>query len=804
MLFYIFFQRKKQKGFFLRGMDLDLFLVTLPQEIKKEKEFSLKEYLKLAEQFFSSISAFKEKSKIKRFLIGNPYFVFEIAVHRIGEEIYFYFVSPKKLAQTIEKQILGFWPRAQVQKVPDYNIFNPEGFSVGAIASLKKYSILPLRFYEEFETDPLSVITSVFTKLQREGEGAAIQFLVRPSQTKIGKLGKKVVSLLQEGKGIDEAIRIVREKAGVLGFLREVAKAFFEKPKPKEEKPFEEKIPPKLPPYQEELIAAISRKSSQSFFDVNLRILASAPDEWRAREILGQLESSFEQFNLPLLNQIEFRKLSGKILDKLFYNFSFRIFNEAEIMILSSGELATLFHFPSPTLLTPHIRWLKARQVPPPPNLPKEGALIGKNIFRGEEREIRVLKDDRRRHFYIVGQTGTGKSVLLQEMIKQDMEAGEGVCLIDPHGDLAEKILGFVPAPRIEDVIYFDPGEIDRPIGINMLEYDPSFPESKTFFVNELLEIFEKLYFLKAHGFGGPIYEQYMRNAILLVMEDPESGNTLIEVPRVLADEDFRKHKLSKCQNIVVKNFWELEAEKARGELALANLVPYITSKLNIFIANDLVRPIVAQQESSFDFREVMDEGKILIINLSKGKLGDINSYLMGMIIVGKILIAAFSRVDIPEEKRRDFYLYIDEFHNVTTKTITSALAEARKFRLNMVFSHQFIGQLDEETRKAIFGNVGSILALRTGPDDAKYLVIQFEPTFDENDLVNFDNYQGALRLLISGETSKPFNIVTFPPSKGDPKIAQLIKEYSRAKYGRDRTKVESELNQRLRKSYYF
>jgi len=489
-------------------------------------------------------------------------------------------------------------------------------------------------------------------------------------------------------------------------------------------------------------------------------------------------------------------------LRKLFYRFSFRIFNESESIVLSAAELAGIFHFPSPTLLTPHIKWLKAKQAPAPDNLPEQGLIIGENIFRGAKRTVRILDDDRRRHFYIVGQTGTGKSVLLQEMMKQDIEQGKGVCLIDPHGDLAEKMLGLIPASRAEEVIYFNPGDPERPLGLNMLEYDPKFPEAKTFVVNELIEIFEKLYNLKALGFGGPVFEQYMRNALLLVMEHPESGSTLIEIPKVLSDAGFRKYKLSHCKNIVVKNFWELEAEKAGGEAALANMVPYITSKMNIFIANDLVRPIVSQQQSAFNLRKIMDEGKILIINLSKGKLGDINSYLLGMIIVGKILIASFSRADIPEEKRRDFYLYIDEFHNVTTKTITAALAEARKYRLNMIFGHQFIGQLDEDTRKAIFGNVGSILAFRVGPDDAKYLIIEFEPIFDEEDLVNLDNYNAALRLLIKGETSRPFNIVTFPPSKENPEITRLIKEHSRLKYGRDRGQVESELHQRLQKRF--
>jgi len=764
-------------------MNLTLFLVTLPQIIEKEKEISLEDELKTAEQFFSSLTGgIKEADPIKRLLFGNPFFVFEIAVHRIGEEIYFYVACPRSLAQMMEKQILGFWPKAQVQPVTDYNIFNPEGQAVGSIANLAKSPVFSIKPYQEFTTDPLSTITSVFTKLAREGEGAALQILIRPSKRSLKKMAEKIISSI---------LGIKKEK----GLISEV---IFPETK-KEIKP----EPPTQPtPLQQTQISAISQKAAQPLFDTNLRILASGPTGPRALEILNQLQSSFDQFNSPILNQIKFRKLSGGNLKKLFYRFSFRIFNEKETILFSSGEIASIFHFPSAALLTPFIKWLKARQAPPPPNLPKEGIILGKNIFRGEERIVPILKDDRRRHFYIVGQTGTGKSVLLQEMIKQDMEAGEGVTLIDPHGDMAERVLELVPAERIEDVIYFNPADFERPLGLNMLEYDPKYPEAKTFVVNELLEIFEKLYALKAQGFGGPIFEQYMRNSLLLVMEDPESGNTLIEVPRVLSDTSFRKYKLSKCQNIVVKNFWELEAEKAGGEAALANMVPYITSKMNVFIANDLMRPIISQPKSAFNLREIMDEGKILIINLCKGKLGDINSYLLGMIIVGKILISALSRADLPEEKRRDFYLYIDEFHNVTTRTITTVLAEARKYRLAMIFGHQYVGQLDEDTQKAIFGNVGSILAFRVGPDDAKYLVTQFEPIFDENDLVNFDNYNAGLRLLIKGETSKPFNIVTFSPSKGNPEVARLIKEYSRVKYGRDRGLVESELYQRLSKTY--
>jgi len=794
-------KRKKEKGFLAKGMNLALFLVTLPQRIKgdEEKKITLEEHLKTAEQFYSSLAGIKEPNFFKRFFLGNPSFVFEIAVHNVGEEIYFYVACPRSISGIIEKAILAFWPKAQVQPATDYNIFNPSGAAVGNEVRLTKSAVLPLKNYKEFSVDPLSAITSVFTKLAREGEGAAIQILMRLSKSSLKEASEKAVKSIYEKGTVGGAIYGKNSGPGVSGFLRDMGATLYQKPKMGEA----QQMPatqPSLGPLQQNTIAAISEKSSQPLFDVNLRIVASAPTETRAQSILEQLQSAFEQFGSPALNQIEFKKVRGGSLRKLFYDFSFRLFKEDEAMQLSSGELANIFHFPSSDLLTPHIKWLKARQAPPPANLPENGLIVGKNVFRDQERDVRILDDDRRRHFYAIGQTGTGKSVLLQEMIRQDIEAGKGVCLIDPHGDLAEKVLSLVPASRAEDVIYFNPGDTERPVGLNMMEYDPKFPEAKTFVVNEMIEIFEKLYNLKALGFGGPIFEQYMRNALLLVMEDQESGSTLIEIPRVLSDAEFRKYKLSKCKNIVVKNFWEKEAEKAGGEAALANMVPYITSKMNVFIANDLVRPIISQQKSAFNLREVMDDGKILIINLSKGRLGDMNSYLLGMIIVGKILIASFSRADLPEEQRRDFYLYIDEFHNVTTQTITKALAEARKYRLNMVFSHQYIGQLDEETKKAIFGNVGSMMVFRVGPEDAKYLITEFAPVFDEEDLVNIDNYNAALRLLIKGETSQPFNIVTYPPSQGNPKVAGLIKEYCKAKYGRDRAKVEEDLYSRLQK----
>ncbi|HEY4491710.1 MAG TPA: type IV secretion system DNA-binding domain-containing protein, partial [Acidobacteriota bacterium] len=419
-------------------------------------------------------------------------------------------------------------------------------------------------------------------------------------------------------------------------------------------------------------------------------------------------------------------------------------------MLLNTEELTSIFHFPTPYLETKKIKSLKSRTAPLPVNMPTEGFIIGLNTYRGEDRPARISAEDRRRHMYIVGQTGTGKSVSLQNMIQQDIENGEGVCLIDPHGETVDAVLAKVPKHRADDVVIFDPADLGRPVGLNMLEYDPAKPEQKTFIVNELISIFDKLYDLKATG--GPMFEQYTRNALLLIMSDPDSGSTLLEVPRVFSDPTFRKMKLAKVQDVVVKNFWEKEAEKAGGDASLANMTPYITSKFNPFIANEFVRPIIAQQKSTIHFREIMDNKKILLVTLAKGKIGEINSNLLGMIIIGKILMAALSRADVAEQERKDFYLYIDEFQNFATDSISVILSEARKYRLSLVMAHQFISQLKDTIKNAVFGNVGSSLIFRTGPDDAEILQKQLQPEFEANDIINLDNLNAYAKILVNGQ----------------------------------------------------
>ncbi|HNX11035.1 MAG TPA: type IV secretion system DNA-binding domain-containing protein, partial [bacterium] len=419
----------------------------------------------------------------------------------------------------------------------------------------------------------------------------------------------------------------------------------------------------------------------------------------------------------------------------------------------------------------------------------------------GIRTDIRIKRVDRRRHAYIIGKSGTGKSVMLNNMAIQDIENGDGVCVMDPNGDLIEDILARIPPERAEDVIIFSPGDMERPLGLNLLEYDSRYPEQKSFVINEMINIFDKLYDLKSTG--GPMFEQYMRNALLLIMDDPETGSTLMEVPKVLADESFRRMKLSRCQNPTVVDFWRKEAEKAGGDAALANIVPYITSKLTPFVSNDMMRPIIGQQKSAFNLRDVMDKQKILLVELPKGAIGETNAYLLGMIIVGKILMAALSRTDMAPEDRKDFYLYIDEFQNFTTDSICQILSEARKYALCLTVAHQYIGQLnknqDSKIKDAIFGNVGTMISFRVGSEDAEFLVKDFGPVFNEYDLVNVGR-GGFIKLLVDGASTRPFSLQTVWPLMGTYRqgLGPKIREISRFKFGQDRNIVDLDILRRV------
>ncbi len=763
-----FVWRKEMRRKLLEGLQLQLFLVRMP--IRKQEGKEVRQEINITEQLLNALASF------------NKPIVFEIAVPYVGEEIHFYIAAHRSLSDAIVRNVQSLWDDAEIRPVEDFNVFNYHGVATGAWVRQKERFILPVRTYQDMVSDTFLPIVGSLSEVNEVGEGAAIQYVVHPAPIESKKRVQSALRVLKKGWKLKDIL------AHPLSISTgDVLQALSGKGGGK--KPADATI-------DEQAVKALERKLSKPLYEVNVRLVASAPSQHQADALLESMTSGFAQFGSP--DQNEFRLVKPRIAKDFIHQFSFREFKEDQGMVLNSEELASIFHFPTPFTTIPKIKYLKSREAAPPAELPPEGIVVGESWFRGHKRIVRMAENDRRRHFYMIGQTGTGKSNLLTTMAIQDVREGRGVALIDPHGDLVNDVLSLVPDERADDVIVFDPGDIEHPLGMNMIEHDRTRPEQKTFIVNEMVGIFDKLYDLRTTG--GPMFEQYMRNALLLLMEDSANEPaTLMEIARIFTDSKFRDRKLARITNPTVIDFWQREATKAGGEAALTNMTPYITSKFNAFTANDYMRVIIGQERSAFNFREVMDEGKILLVNLSKGKVGDLNANLLGMIIVGKILMAALGRVDIDQEKRKDFFLYIDEFQNFTTDSIATILSEARKYRLSLVIAHQFIAQLSERIRDAVFGNVGSTAAFRIGAPDADFLEKQFAPVFKAEDMMNIDNYNAYLKLLINGEATRSFNIKTIQAPAGDVSRADELREHSRSKYGRSREEVEREILKRLR-----
>lgn len=770
---YFLVKRMRERNL-MAAFSMVLLLVKIPREHAKEsaERGDVKQEIGTFEQLLANLASLKKP------------FVFEAAVPHVGEEIHFYVAVSRIAKETTAKQIQGLWNGASVTEATgDYTIFNAEGASVGAYLKLKQNYALPLRTYVAINADTFSSVIGAFTKVSDVGEGAALQLIVRPASTAQSKI-RGHLKLLRSGEPTEKVLGNKFVGIDLTTLTDALNPSSREKEKP-------DKI------VDEDTVKALEEKVAKPLFNVNARIFASAPSPFQANDILDGLAAGFSQLTSPRRNEIVVVK--PRQSRSLIRSYIYRSFTASHTMVLNSEEIASIFHFPTSHTETPKVKWLKSKEAAAPSNLPADGVNIGESSFRGERKKVRVTDEDRRRHVYLIGQTGTGKSTLLANMAIEDIERGKGIALIDPHGDLIDTILRHIPARRLDDIVHFDPSDLWRPLGLNMLEYNFDRPEEKTFIVNEMQSIFNKLFVAETMG---PMFEQYMRNILLLLMEDmPNEPATLMEVPRVMTDAEYRRRKTSRITNPAVIDFWEKEASKVGGEASIANMTPYITSKFSNFISNDYMRPIIGQTRSAFNFREVMDSGKILLINLSKGRIGDINAGLLGMVFTGKILMAALSRVDAPEAARKDFYLYIDEFQNFTTDSIATILSEARKYRLNLTMAHQFIAQLTEKIRDAVFGNVGSEVVFRVGVQDAEFLLKQFEPTFSRNDLISIDNMNAYAKILISGETSRPFNVKIDTRSwePGNKENADKYREYSRLKYGADRKEIEAAILARLR-----
>jgi len=758
-------------------------LVTLPKESEKEedRQKTLEEILGVPEAWFSSLGGMKSQKGMGSYMSGRTdHFSLEIVA--LDGLISFYVVIPQYMREYMEQQIHAQHPKAQIEIVEDYNLFTPDSVVAAATFGFKKPYIYPIRTYRTFDTDPLNSITNVISKVP-QGEGIAIQYVIRSAHPNWHNWGARVARQVKQGKTLKEALASRK-------FFRSIGLEIFRTFFPRKQPEYPQERINQLSPMEEETLKGVEEKTSKAGMDVNIRIIASATSKERAEAYIKNVVDSFSQYAHYEYGNSFVSKGGSK--EKIIKNYIYRSYEKNKSMLLNTEEMASVFHFPLPTTETPNIRWLQARKAPAPTNIPQEGLLLGKNVYRSVETEIRIKRNDRQRHVYVIGKSGVGKSVLLSNMIIQDIVNGEGVAVVDPHGDLINDVLGHIPKERAEDVIHFNPSDLDRPVGLNMLEVVN--PEEKDFAVQEMISIFYKLF---PPEMIGPMFEHNMRNVMLTLMEDEEHPGTITDIPRMFTDPGYQKYKLTKVKDPVVRAFWEKEMAKT-SDFHKSEMLGYLISKVGRFVENAMMRNIIGQPKSGFNFEDVMNNKKILLINLAKGTTGEVNSSLLGLILVSKLQMAAMKRAAMPEEQRQDFYLYIDEFQNFVTDSIATILSEARKYRLDLTIAHQYIGQLvqnqDTKIRDAVFGNVGTMLSFRIGVEDAEILAKEFEPTFNEFDVINVEMFTANVKLLIDNTASKPFNMTTYPPVKGNAEIAKSLIELSRMKYGRDRKIVEAEI----------
>jgi type IV secretory pathway TraG/TraD family ATPase VirD4 len=769
-------------------------LVTVPRFKHKEEteragtKEQVQEAIASAETFFSAIGGLKRHHGFHAWLFGrHDEMSFEIVVH--NKEIRFYLTVPKEMEHTVVQQLSASYPDAFPEPIEDYNIFAPDSVILGSYLVFKREHAFPIKTYRKMDKDPLNSITNVLSKVP-EGEGAAFQFVVRSAPKNWRYRGIAIAGRMMKGMTMEEAVKGGKHKKVDLGALTGFTKADEQKPEQQH----------RLSPLEEETAKGLEEKASKAGLEVCIRLVAAGKSVESAHTTLSAMINAFSPYNIYQYGN-SFVKVVPPLKKRLIRRFIYRSFDERNKVVMNSEELASIWHLPLPWTETPGIKWLGARKGAAPSNVPtgvEAGGEVelGYNVYRGVRTPIWLKGPDRLRHMYIMGKSGTGKSQLIANIAIQDVMLGHGVAVVDPHGDLVEQILGNIPKERIDDVVHFNPADEDRPMGINMLESGES-ESDKDRAAGDMVAIFYKLF---PPEMIGPMFEHHMRNVMLTLMADQVNPGTIAEIPRMFSDQEFADEWVAKLKDPVVRAYWEKEVAKT-SDFHKSEMLGYLISKVGRFVENTMMRNIIGQSHSSFNFREIMDEGKIFLCNLSKGKIGDVNADLLGMIIVTKLQMAALARADIAEEKRKSFFLYIDEFQNFVTDSIATILSEARKYRLALIIAHQYIGQLvknnDTKIKDAVFGNVGTTMVARIGPEDVDTLEKIYAPDFTGYDLINSDKLTWYTKMIVDNASTRPFTLNFNMRPQGDRELAEAIKELSRLKYGRDKAIVEAEIMER-------
>ncbi len=788
-----------------------------------------KESLAICEQIFLVMAEYAKKDW-KSWIFGSETFSLEIV--NIKQEIRFWVVCSKKTVDVLERQIVAIYSGAHITRLDKTSLFAPGSQAYGEELTLTTRFELPFRTYKNLDVEPLNVLTNALSGLTVD-ETAAIQIVLTP--VKGGSWQKKAQLLalkIQQGQNPKDILypefnfwkEFFKFFGNVFSALKGPSKD--EAKKPKSERDIDlsgKKSQISLTPQQQEMIKKLEEKASKPGYYFTIRIVGSASTVDQAKKIVNNIIPSFQIFDFRPFNSFKKSKTNTK---QLIYNFITRAQSFDPTKIINTEEINSIWHLPSWQVETASIKWLAGRRPPIPLNIPEKSAdtlYVGRASARGVTKDIYMTTEDRFRHIYSLGGSGSGKSVTMGEIVLQDIAMGHGVCVVDPHGETVDDILRRLPPERIKDVIYFSPAITDRPLALNMLEFDPRKPEQKTLLINTLFSIWDKLYDLKKTG--GPMFENYMKNSMRLVMGHKESGATLMEISKVLTDDDFRAFKLAMCNEPEVVDFWEKEATKAGGDASLENMVPYITSKLSPFINNDFIRPMVGQNSSVINFREAMDNNKIVLVSLSKGLIGEESAYLIGMVLVGGLLAAGMGRADglvfsedgsskkaLPSE-RPPFFVYIDEMQNFLFDAIPKGLEEVRKYKVGFYLAHQYIKQVvvdgSEKIKDSIMANCATKFIFRCGADDAKYLEADFYPLTAQDIAKPASRTFNAVCLLADNQ-SAPFNIAAYYPEymkviqspelkQAGEKQRQEIIEMIKQKYGRPKEVIEKEIRDRAK-----
>ncbi|HSE28977.1 MAG TPA: type IV secretory system conjugative DNA transfer family protein [Candidatus Saccharimonadales bacterium] len=787
-IYIAFWQYKKvlrEAKNYERGLKMVPLLIHLPPS-SDDTEVGSRDVRDVTEETISqaqilyNIIASTATKGFKSKLYGQRHLAFEVVATK--GLIHYFVVVPVSMLDVVKQAVVAAYPTARLEEREEHNIFSKVGRISGTFGGemlLKKDFAYPIATFQESKRDATQALLNSISGLDK-ADGAAVQILIRPAPEKWAKNSLGFAEKIRKQKGV-----------GSSSSMKDIAGALWKPPEAKEVKPEDKQ----LSSLEQATVDAIEDKTRHPGYEVIIRVIASSNTSARSQVILKNMVAAFSLFDSPSKNGFKFAE--ARTMEDFTTAFILRLFPQTiSKNILNSVELATIFHLPDQrNTPTSQLQRQASKMVDGPSFVSETGLLLGYNVFRGAKKQIRLADIDRRRHVYIIGQTGTGKSGLLENLALQDMLDGKGFAFIDPHGDSADRILGMVPKERVEDVIYFSPGDVDHPIGLNLFEFETK--EQKDFLIQEAIAMLYRLYDPGHTGIIGPRYEHWFRNGALTVMSDP-NGSSFIDIPQVFNDNDFAKAKIKYLTDKTVLDFWNKEMAQT-SDYHKSEVLGWFVSKFGAFLSNEMMRNVIGQTKSGFNLREIMDNKKILLVNLSKGKTGELNSQLLGMIFVMKFQAAAMGRANIPEEQREDFSLYVDEFQNFATESFETILSEARKYRLNLILANQFMTQLTDKIREAIIGNVGTVISGRIGTTDAEILSKKFTPTFDAEDLTKLPNFESIASVMINNVPSSAFSMSFIPPlGKPNPQLASALKRLSAAKYGKPRQEVERDIFKRL------